>query len=48
LSESIAQQAPAQLHRTEHDAAVQWKFEPIKKRRLSDEPVEEGALLLGL
>jgi hypothetical protein len=49
VSESIAQQAPAQLHCTEHDAAMQWKFEPIKKRcnRESPEPVEQDALLLG-
>ncbi len=48
VSESIARQAPAQLHCTEHDAAMQWHFEPIKKRRKSAEPVEQGALLLSL
>ena len=48
VSESIAQQAPAQLHCTEHDAAGQWRFEPIKKRRKPAEPVEQDALLLNL
>jgi hypothetical protein len=48
VSESMAQQAPAHLHCTEHDAAMQWKFEPIKKRRKSAERVEQGALLLNL
>jgi hypothetical protein len=49
VSESIAQQAPAQLHCTEHDAAAQWQFEPIKKRRNRESPgpVEQDALLLG-
>jgi hypothetical protein len=50
VSESTARQAPLQLHCTEHDAAMQWQFEPIKKRRQSaesSEPVEQGALLLG-
>ena len=49
VSESIAQQAPDHLHCTEHDAAMQWQFEPIKKRRNreSPEPVEQDALLLG-
>ena len=50
VSESMARQAPAQLHCTEHDAAMQWQFEPIKKRRQSAESaeaVEQGALLLG-
>ena len=46
VSESIARQAPLQLHCTEHDATVQWQFEPIKKRRKSAEPVEQEALLL--
>ncbi len=51
VSDSIAHQSPAQLHCTEHDAAVQWQFEPIKKRRNSAnaaEPVEQEALLPGL
>jgi hypothetical protein len=48
LSESMAQQAPLQLHCTEHDAAMQWQFEPIKKRRKAAEPVEQDALLLSL
>ena len=48
VSESIARQAPAQLHCTEHDAAMQWQFEPIKKRRKSAGPVEQEALLLDL
>jgi hypothetical protein len=49
VSESMARQAPAQIHCTAHDAAVQWQFESIKKRRnqKSSEPVEQGALLLG-
>jgi hypothetical protein len=49
VSESIARQAPAQLHCTEHDAAMQWQFESIKKRRNreSPEPVAQDALLLG-
>jgi len=50
VSEFMAQQAPVQLHCTEHDAAMQWKFEPIKKRRNreSPEPVEQDALLLDI
>ena len=48
VSESLATQAPAQLHSTDHDATEQWRFEPIKKRRKAAEPVEEGALLLSL
>jgi hypothetical protein len=48
VSETIARQAPLQLHCTEHDAQEQWQFEPIKKRRNreSPEPVEQDALLL--
>ena len=50
VSESMAHQAPSHLHCTEHDAEVQWRFEPIKKRRRcnSTGQVEQGALLLNL
>jgi hypothetical protein len=48
ISDSIARQAPIQLHCTEHDAAMQWQFEPIKKRRKSVQPAEQYSLLPGL
>jgi hypothetical protein len=48
ISDSIARQAPLQLHCTEHDAAMQWQFELIKKRRKSGQPSEQYSLLPGL
>jgi len=44
VSDSLAEQT--QLQGTEHDAAAQWKFEPIKKRRKVGEPVVEQGVLL--
>lgn len=35
VSDSMAKQAPDHLRGTEHDSDTQWKFEPIKKRRLN-------------
>ena len=43
VSDAIA--AQTNLHGTEHDAAEQWKFEPIKKRRNAGEPVTEQGIL---
>jgi hypothetical protein len=43
MSDSIA--AQTNLHGTEHDAAEQWKFEPIKKRRKTGESVTEQGVL---
>ncbi|MDB6024468.1 MAG: type restriction-modification system methyltransferase subunit [Verrucomicrobiales bacterium] len=46
VSDSLAAQAPAQLQGTQHDAEVQWQFEPIKKRQRTTTPVAEPGLLL--
>ncbi len=43
VSDSIAAQGNAQ--NTEHDAREQWKFEPIKKRRIAGEPMTEQGIL---
>ena len=50
VSDSLADQAPNHLHHTEHDPDQQWKFEPIKKRRIRKlpEPEPSEALLLNL